>query len=77
MIFGVVLLLVTNYYPNDEDTLELNICGFVGGREGESELCINSWFCVLLTHFYLLFQLFIYTYRTDCWLEGKLIGGWR
>ena len=49
--------------------MELNICGFVGGGEGESELCINSWFCVLLTHFYLLSIVYIYIQN------GLLAGG--
>ena len=33
------------------------------GGEGESELCIDSWFCVLLTHFFLLPVVYIHTGR--------------
>ena len=62
------------------DTLRLNNCGFVGGERGESELCINSWFCVILTHFFLLPVVYIHTERIVCWWGSLLligVGRWR
>ena len=42
---------------------------------GESELCINSWFCVILTHFFLLPVVYIHTERIVCWWGSLLVGG--
>ena len=60
---------------HEEEGLTFVLGFIVGGREGESELCINSWFCVLLTHFFLLPVVYIHTERIVGWRGSLLVCG--